>query len=251
MWAEKFGHQRGPGPPAGRQSNVDIAVLNAKGRVVHWFDAMPRGSLGPDHSMAQYTARELAKAADFLKLEPETKKRVTILPDVTQNRGIRLFVTLKDDRMRAYQSPIVEVVELAREDWDPLEYPSQQRVIDASLLKPWLSQVYPGGVMERTNQRTKKVYAIKDVTGQLTLAPAGVDNKNRYAILRGTVRLTDEGEDDFSFEGILEIVLTYDMASPDVRTLRGVFDGSYPRHDRMHNRTRMLPLEAVFESRPE
>jgi len=201
--------------------------------------------------MAQYTARQLANAADFLKLEPETKKRRAILPDVTQNRGIRLFVTLKDDRMRAYQAPIVEVIELAREDWDPLEYPIQQRVIDASLLKPWLSQVYPGGVMERTNQRTKKVYAIKDVAGQLTLAPAGVDNKNRYAILRGTVRLTDEGEDEFSFEGVLEIVLTYDMASPDVRTLRGVFQGSYPRHDRMHNRTRILPLEAAFESRPE
>lgn len=201
--------------------------------------------------MAQNTAQQLTKAAEFLKVKPQTKQRVAILPDVKQNTGIRVFVTLKDDRMRAYQAPIIEVVELARENWQPLQYPNQQRVIDASLLKPWLSQVYPGGVMERTNQRTKKVYAINDVAGQLTLAPVGVDNKNRYAILRGTVRLSDEGEDDFSFEGVLEIVLTYDKASPDVRTLRGVFEGSYPRHDRMHNQTRMLPLEAVFESRPE
>jgi hypothetical protein len=201
--------------------------------------------------MAQNTARQLTKAAEFLKVEPQTKERVAILPDVKQNPGIRVFVTLKDDRMRAYQAPIVEVVELARQDWEPLQYPNQQRVIDASLLKPWISQVYPGGIMERTNQRTKKVYAIKDVAGELTLASAGVNDKTRYATLRGTVRLTDEGEDNFSFEGVLEIVLMYDIASPDVRTLRGVFVGTYPRHDRMHNRTRMLPLEAVFESRPE
>ena len=61
----------------------------------------------------------------------------------------------------------------------------------------------------------------------------------------------DAGGDNFSYEGLLEIVLTYDMAGPDVTTLRGVFDGSYPRYDRMHNRTRILPLEAVFESRPK
>ncbi|MDB4750013.1 hypothetical protein OAF83_03820 [Rubripirellula sp.] len=251
MWAEKFGRPRGPGPQAGRQSNVDIAVLDAKGRVVHWFDAMPRGSIGPGQSLGQYTARQLARAANMMNLQPNTKKRPTILPDVKQNRGIRVFVTLKDDRMRAYQAPIVEVVELAPQDWDPLRYPIQPRVLDASLLKPWLSQVYPGGVMERTNQRTKKVYAIKDVAGELTLAPAGVDGKIRYSLLQGTVRLTDEGEDNFSYEGLLEIVLTYGMASPDVTTLRGTFDGSYPRYDRMHNRTRNLPLEGVFESRPE
>jgi hypothetical protein len=46
-----------------------------------------------------------------------------------------------------------------------------------------LSQVYPGGVMERTNQRTKKVYAIKDVAGELTLASAGIDDEEslRYS----------------------------------------------------------------------
>ncbi len=212
---------------------------------------MPHGSLGPGTSMARHTARQLERAADFLELKPQTKIRAPILPDVKQDRGIRIFVTLKDDRMRAYQAPIVEVVELTPEDWKPLQYPDQQRVIDASLLKPWLSQVYPGGMMERTNLRTKKVYAIKNVAGKLTLAAAGVDNKNRYALLRGTVRLTDEGEDDFSFEGVLELVLTYDIAGPEVKTLRGVFDGIYPRHDRMHHRTRNLPLEAAFESRPE
>ncbi len=250
IWAEKFGQQRGPGPQAGRQSNVDIAVLNAKGRVVHWFDAMPRG-IGPGQSLAQYTARQIAKAANMMKVVPQNRNRLTNLPDVKQNRGMRVFITLKDDRMRAYQAPIVEVVELGPKDWAPLQFPTQPRVVDASLLKPWLAQVYPGGIMERTNQRTKKVYAIKSVAGELSLTSAGTDEKHRYAILRGTVRLTDEGEDNFTFEGVLEILLTYDIANPEVTTLRGVFEGSYPRYDRMHNRTRILPLEAVFESRPE
>jgi hypothetical protein len=43
--------------------------------------------------------------------------------------------------------------------------------------------------------------------------------------------MTDEGEDDFSFEGVLEIVLTYDMAGPEVG-----FQYSWPfTRDSKHN----------------
>jgi len=106
-------------------------------------------------------------------------------------------------------------------------------------------------MMERTNPRTKTVYKIKSVEGTLSLAPAGADDKHRYALLSGNIRLTDEGSDEFSYDGKLEVVLTYELDDSSVKTLRGVFEGTYPRFDRMRNRTRYLPLQAAFESRPE
>jgi hypothetical protein len=153
--------------------------------------------------------------------------------------------------MTAYRAPVIEVVPLKEQDWKLLAYPDERQSVEAATLKPWLSEVYPGGVMERTNPQTKRVYKIKAVEGKLSLAPAGADDKHRYALLSGNIRLRDEGKDGFSFEGKLEVVLTYKLNDPNVRTLRGVFEGIYPRFDRMRNRTRNLPLQAAFESRPE
>jgi hypothetical protein len=250
VWREKFKRQRGPRQQT--QSNVDLAVLDSKGRLVHWFDAMPRDRLGPRGSLAQYTARELQRAAGWLKLdERRAKRRPVTLPELKQSRGIRIFVSLKDDRMTAYQAPVIEVVPLDEKDWKLLAWSEEPRSVAASALKPWLREVYPSGMMERTNPRTKKVYKIKSVEGKLSLTPAGSDDKHRYALLSGTVRLTDEGTDDFSYEGKLEVVLKYELGSPTVKTLRGVFDGIYPRYDRFHDRLRRLPLQAAFESRPE
>ena len=252
VWREKFGRQRGPGPQQGMQSNVDFAVLDSKGRLIHWFDAMPRTRLGPRNSLAQYTARELQRTARWLKVdELRTKKRSVQLPDLKKSRGIRVFVSLKDDRMTAYRAPIIEVVRLKEQDWKRMSYTYQRQSVEAATLKPWLSQVYPGGVMERTNPRTKTAYKIKSVEGKLSLAPVGADDKHRYALLSGRIRLIDEGKDEFSYEGKLEIVLTYELDDPSVKTLRGVFEGTYPRFDRMRNRTRNLPLQAAYESRPE
>ena len=64
------------------------------------------------------------------------------------------------------------------------------------------------------------------------------------------VRLTNEGADAFSYTGKLSIVITYrpDQSAP--HSLRGVFDGIYPRFDGRHDRTRRLPLRATFDSLP-
>ena len=129
-----------------------------------------------------------------------------------------------------------------------LAYSDQERTVDASALKSWLSQVYPPGMMERTNPRTKEAYRIESVEGKLTLTPAGTRGKHRLMMLRGTIRLTDEGKDQFSYDGELEILLAYKKGSHEFSALRGVFDGIYPRFDRMHNRLRNIPLQAVFES---
>jgi len=250
VWKEKFVPGRGPSPPGQpRQSNVDLAVLNSQGKVVYWFDAMQNQGR-PGQSLARYTNRELEKAADQLNLRSDRVPRRAIrLPDLEQSRGVRVFVSLKDDRMRAYRAPIVEVVSLNDQDWKNLEFSDQTRMVSASSLIKWMSQVYPSGVMERTDPRSKEVYRIKSVTGDLTQSPAGSSDKYRYALLSGTVQLTDEGPDNFNYSGKVEIVLAYKKDQTEVFALRGVFDGIYPRFDRMRSEIRKIPLHAVFESR--
>ena len=252
VWRRKSGRLRGSDPRQRMQSNVDIAILDSAGRLVHWFDAMPRGPSGRRDSIAHYTARELQKAVRGLGVERQPKGTVTLrLPDLKHSRGIRVFVTLNDHRMPAYRAPIVEAVPLQERDWKPLVYPDRPQRIAPADLKPWLSQVYPGGVMERTDPRTKRHFRIREIQGELTLTPTGADAGRRYALLSGNIRLTDEGRDNFSYTGRLDVVLTYELDSPRVKTLRGVFEGTYPRFDRIHNQTRNLALQAVFESRPE
>ena len=234
------------------QSNVDLAVLDSKGNVVHWFDGFPRQGMDPRNGLAKYTALELGKAIKLLQLEEAPRKQNQLqLPDLDQASGIRVFVQLMDERMKAYQAPVVEVVPLDSDDWNVFEWPTEQRSVDASSLTKWLSQVYPPGVMERTNPQTKVAYKIKTVTGRLSLVSAGSDDNRRYAILSGNIHLTDDGIDEFSFEGKLEIVLMYELGRPELNSLRGVFSGIYPRTDRMRNQSHQIPLQAVFESFPD
>jgi hypothetical protein len=252
VWRRKFSNRQA----RNKQSNVDLAVLDSKGELVHWFDGFRRvepqrfGGGQKRESLGSYTARELQIA--LLGLDPaeiREKKHPLVLPDV-EEPGIRVFVQLLDDRMRAYRAPVVEAVALGKADWKALEYPRKKRSVDAGALKKWLAQVYPPGVMERTSQQTKKVYQISKVEGELTLEAAGSSGKTRYAILSGQVKLTDEGPGDFSYEGKLEIVLTYGSTQAKVLSLKGVFDGIYPRYSRVQERVRSIPLRAAFESLP-
>ncbi len=252
VWRRKFGNRRAKH----RQSNVDLAVFDSSGKLIHWFDGFRPseavGFRGPQkrESLGDYTARELQIALLGIDLaEIREKKHPLALPQL-EEPGIRVFVQLLDDRMRAYRAPVVEAVALAKADWKVLEYPRKQRNVDAGKLKKWLSQVYPPGVMERTSQQTKKVYQISKVEGELTLEAAGSNGKTRYAILSGQIKLTDEGPGDFSYEGKLEIVLTYGSTQTKVLSLKGVFDGIYPRYSRVQERMRKIPLRAAFESLP-
>lgn len=242
------GQPRFQGP---MQSNVDLVILDAKGEILQSFDAFRPKHRQRGESLADYTAYELRLASSLLRVKGHAGKPKLELPKLAEGRGIRVMVRLMDDRMVAYQAPVVEVVPLDEDDWKRLAYPEKERSLEASDLKEWLCQVYPSGVMERTNQQTKKVYQIASTEGTLTFAPAGSDDEHRYAILSGKVRLTDEGADGFSYEGKVEIVITYAKDQSKALTLRGNFEGIYPRTDRRQNRTRKLALEAVFESLPE
>ncbi len=250
VWRWKFQPPRDGFPQ--RQSNVDLALLNPQGILVHTFDAARNEQYGRRGAIQQYTAGQLHRAAPYLGLNNRlANERPVKLPDLGGERGIRLLVSLRDERMPAYRAPVVEVVPVAKADWKPLTWPDKERIVPAAALKPWLAQIYPPGVMERTNPVTKVVYAIKAAEGDLELSPLESNGENRQAILSGVVSLIDEGPGEFSYQGILEVVLTYRKGETAPHTLRGYFDGLYPRSDRMHRDIRWLPLQAAIESIPE
>ena len=250
VWRQKFQPTRGGFSQ--RQSNVDLALLDPKGRVVHSFDAAHNEEYGRRGAIEQHTARQLLHAASLLGLDNRLGKlRPVKLPTLSGQRGIRMLVSLGDDRMRAYQAPVVEVVPLTEADWETLSWPDKERIVPAAGLKPWLSQIYPPGVMERTNPQTKFVYTIKSITGNLKLTPIISASGERMAILSGVARLTDTGPGNFSYQGVIGAVITYGKTGRTPQSLRGYFDGLYPRSDRMHRDIRWLSLQAAFESIPE
>ena len=231
---------------------MDLALLDPKGRVVHSFDASHNEEYGRRGAIEQHTAGQLQRAASLLGLENRFGRlRPVKLPTLDGQRGVRVFVSLDDERMRAYQAPVVEVIPLTETDWKHLSWPDKERIVPAGVLKPWLSQIYPPGVMERTDPQTKFVYTIKSTTGNLKLTPIIPANGERRAILSGVARLTDEGPGDFSYQGVIGAVITYGKTGSTPQSLRGYFDGLYPRSDRMHRDTRWLSLQAAFESIPE
>lgn len=275
VWQQKFaaGHKprprslpakqfepRSPDEHRQRQSNVDIAILDADGNVVHSFDAFKfdafkRSGSGPaTQTLAAYTAGEIEFATGQLELTTRRRTvRPVVLPDLAGAPAVRILCTLQDNRMRAYRAPTVEVVPITTDERQLLAWSAKPRTVDAAQLKNWLAQIYPPGVMERTNPQTKEAYRIESVTGTLTLTPAGRRGKHRLMILAGTITLTDEGEDHFSdahfsYGGTLELLLAYPEGSDSFSGLRGTFEGIYPRFDRMHNQQRNLPLRAALES---
>lgn len=253
VWQDKFRSQRQPprpGPAPGRRqpahSNVDIAIVDPEGNLVHWFDAFPPGR-GPGRNIARATLDQLQVAHDLLELSGSTDVAPLRLPDLVEGRGIRAMVTLHDERMPAYAAPVVENVPLQPGDWQALAWSERETTVEAGDLFAWLSQVYPPGVMERTDPRSKEAFRIERVNGRLSLTPAGRNDRHRFMRLTGRIRLQDQGKDGFSYEGDLAVVLAYPLDHPLPVGLQGFFEGQYPRYDRMQGRTRSIPLTAVFE----
>jgi len=152
--------------------------------------------------------------------------------------------------MPAYAAPVIDAVPLGAADWRHLAYPAEERALEAGALFPWLSKLLPPGIMERTDTRTKFAFLVAKVEGSLTLRPAGAEEDERYALLQGVVRLTDEGPGEFSWSGELRVILSYGPQSPSPAGLRGTFEGSYLRRDLRRRTSRELPLQGVFELCP-
>jgi len=236
-------------PGTGRESNVKAMALDAKGNCVEVFDSMPidKTARGPfQDSVPQNFEEHLGAACKKLGLPTKASKlRALALPG-REGEGVslRMFVRLDDPGMPAYFAPVVEVVSPTAEQWGALAYPREERGVDASVLQACWHELYPPGVMERQDKTTYVQYRIAGAEGTLTLSPAG----ERTAVLSGRVKLTDEGPDGFSFEGTFEAVLTYAAGSDEASSLKGVFEATYPRHDRAHDRDMHLPLTAAIET---
>ncbi len=250
VWAEKFA----PGQAKGGQSNVDVAMLDAAGNVVRWFDSLEhsggRMELRGDRVEA-YWERMLSAARSELKLPAAvaTASKLRLPEGQPGQSGVRVFAWLEDPGMPAYAAPIVEVVAMADQDWAAFVMPEKSRQVDAAAALPWLRQVYPPGVMERTNQQTKFPFTIARAEGELVFEPAGTKNGETFALLSGKVTLFDTGADGFCFVGDLTVVLTWKTGHVTPASMRGVFAGTYPRTAGPNGR-REFPMRAVFESLP-
>ena len=146
------------------------------------------------------------------------------------------------DQFRS-KMPVVEVVAMKAEEWRVLAFPEETQEVEAEILRNWLVQLYPAGI--RTADQSKP---FTKITGSLRLEPAGADQKGRYALLRGKVRLAKGDDQESAFEGTLQAVVRYPRDALEVRSLRGVIEGDYVYRIRG---TRRMPLVAAIESRPQ
>ncbi|MCC6741311.1 MAG: hypothetical protein IT452_19875 [Planctomycetia bacterium] len=248
VWAAKFK------PGSGQSSNVDACVLDAEGKLVRRWDAMaPRDGRGRGEDLRgdplpRHWRENLKEARAALGLGEPGKPREVSLPELPEGlrSGIRVFTRLDDRGMPAYKAPVVELVPMGDEDWALLARPAKSAALDASALLPWLSKMYPGGVMERTDPDTKFAYRVTGAKGTLSLDPAGEKDGSAFALLHGRVTLTDSGGGDFAYSGELRVVVEY--RDRKVTGLKGVFEGPYPRQGPKGSGGFEFDLTGVFES---
>jgi hypothetical protein len=226
-------------------------VLDSRGKVVHEFHGLPGVGRSEARGRSDHKA-EIRKARGILKL-PEAEREhpdgpLPGLPDLKPldsgaPGGVRLFIR-QDDPANSIRSrlPVVEVVSMTADDWKPLAYPANKRDIEAATLKSWLVWLYPAGIRAADEQKRFQRF-----DGTLTLEPAGSDDNFRYALLRGRVRLAKGGDTESAFEGELKALLTYRREAAEVRSLRGVVEGTYLYRTRGTSREK---LSVAIESRP-
>jgi hypothetical protein len=235
-----------------KRFNVFMFVLDPQGQVVHAFHGLPGGRKAATPGRSDHRA-EIQKARARLKL-PEAKPRKAEgppkgLPDLkalgsAAPAGVRLFIRQDDPRNSVSSKlPVVEVVSMKPDEWKPLAFASKAKEIKASVLKSWLVWLYPAGIRAADEQKRFQKFS-----GSLKLEPAGSDGKFRYALLRGKVRLAKGSDTESAFEGQLEVVLTYLPDAPEVRSARGVVEGTYLYRMRGTSREK---LRVAIESRPD
>ena len=234
-----------------KRFNVFMFVLDSKGRVVHEFHGLPGGRVAtPGRSDHQ---AEIQKARTLLKL-PETKPHKAEgppkgLPDLkalgsAAPAGVRLFIRQDDPRNSVSSKlPVVEVVSMKPDDWQPLAFAPKGKDVEAEVLKSWLVWLYPAAIRAADEQKRFQKFS-----GTLKLEPVGSDGKHRHALLRGKVRLGKGSDTASAFEGELAAVLTYRPDAAGVLSVRGVVEGTYLYRSRGTSRVK---LRATIESRPE
>jgi hypothetical protein len=238
-----------------KRLNLFILVLDSDGRLVHSFHGLPASARAGD-GRSDYR-KEIPTAITKLKLPAEklTGRKgggQVILPDLKKTAGglpagVRLFVRLNDEK-DPFRSklPVVEVVPMKPEEWGILALPEKAREVDPADIKSWLVQLYPAGIRAADQKKP-----FTQITGTLNLEPAGADQQNRYALLRGKIKLAKGDEQESAFEGTLQAVLTYGLNNPDVQSVRALSEGAYLYRELRGRGTQRMPLVVAIESRPD
>ena len=232
--------------------NVFMFALDAQGEVVHEFHGLPGSgrSLGPGRSDHKVEIEKARKVLKLSNVDAETTGGLLPgLPDLNDSRsgvpaGARIFIR-QDDPSNSHfsQVPVVEVVPMKPHEWNALSFAERATEIDAEALRSWLVWLYPAGIRAADEQKR-----FQQFSGTLKWEPAGRDEKSRYALLRGPVRLAKGDETQSAFEGEFQAVVSYRLDAPEVQSLRAIVEGTYLYRLRGASPQK---LKAAIESRPD
>lgn len=234
-------------------TNIILFVLDSSGEVVDYFQPFPGknpGSLGFDRDrMGGYIREQVERVGaklDLSKAKPRSVRELW-LPRASgagDRPWLRIYVSFvrpKSMRMNSYRAPVVEPVALGKRELKALRYPEAEREIRAQELGSWFEQIYPPAQMSRSGM-------VEQIAGSLTLAPAGRDAQQRYAILTGDIAMVLDDRGATEYGGMVEIVLGYAEGALEPSFVRGVFGGIFPRSDRMSGRMHEIMVIAAIES---
>jgi hypothetical protein len=229
--------------PGGR--NISCMVLDSSGALVKaWWplpDPAERGGGDPfgRERLGRLMKEQIEKASADLEKPAPPEKKLTL--PTAEKEGVRILLALKVSGRAPmnYKAPTVEAVTATAAEKKALEYPESAREVAAADLRRWLEQIYPAAIMDSSG----KPPALK---GTLTLSPAG----KRAAILKGELVFTMDDRAATEYRGTLEVAITYGEGR-DYVSLRGLFEGIYPKSDPKRGKPMEHSMTAVIESTPE
>lgn len=227
------------------QSNIHVFVLDTQGQLVHSFDAMTDLHPAPMHDLKKrmpgYFKQELSRAAAKMNFTPAipTTKPTPHLPTASAP-GIRVYVTMGENRMQHFMVPTVEAVSIDQEEQKQLRYPAEARKMEATVVKRWLATMYPPAVMDGHG-------GMDQVKGTLTFTPAGENATHRFATVRGTVKLQLDNVSKISYQGPLDLMLQYKKDSDEVVAVWGLFTSKVPRGDQRGKAVEYVNLTSAIE----
>lgn len=236
-----------------RHQHVNLALfaLDSDGKLLRSLNpnVQPGGHRFDPESQGRDFRRQLDQMLDGLKLPHVAAKHPLklTLPDIAgdkQPAGVRVYLTFGANKLNHYRTPTVEAVPITETMRTALAFPETDRSIPTESLRPILEQIYPPAIMDGHG-------GCRRIDARLTLSTAGSDGDRRFAIVRGTVSYELDNDNRTSYDGPLSIVVTYGADDPSPRTLRGVGDWTYPKHNPQGQVVERITMTAAIESRPE
>lgn len=231
--------------------NLALFALDADGKLLRSYDPFvrpPYFHFDPELQGRDFR-RQLDDMLDGLNLPAHaaaSPAKLT-LPDAAGNdplAGVRVYLTFGTNKLNHYRTPTVEAVAFTAAMRALLRYPDAPRSIAAAELRPLLSQLYPPAIMDGHG-------GCRRIDADLTLAPAGSENGQRQAILKGTVSIELDNPNRTRYDGPLALVLRYGGDDPAPRSLRGTGSWTVPKHNPQGQVVESIRMIAAFESRPD